>query len=179
MIKTLLLAICLSVIVSNTYAQNPIPVPGLNVHKMTGYWYLILLYSPTAQANLSCYFMVYNFTGNNIVVNQSWDSNGSHYQQTFTGTVSSQNNAIWTINDVQQVWIAADLVNYAWAVQAWKNSQYCGILSRTPTLSDTLINTQIALCKQQGYLMNANQTYRYPASGCSFPGDYEDNILYY
>jgi len=63
-------------------------------------------------------------------------------------------------------WISFDPLNGAWGTIAAENNQLAFILSRSPTLSNTIIQSQIGLLQSEGYLANMSNTYLIPNKNC-------------
>ena len=64
-------------------------------------------------------------------------------------------------------WIGFDLVNGSWGTLALELDQQAMIISRTPMLSNSIIQSQLALLQAEGYNANMRNTHFPPNKQCS------------
>jgi len=131
---------------------NPIPLPSLDLNKVKGKWYIVGAYPTDGYIGFDCYTWDVQVIGDNTVNITATIVAGSH---TYTGSYIMEvvhNGAIWKESVVGEVdWLAIDPLNAAWATLGSPIQQAANIISRSPTLSDTIIQSQLTLLQTEGY----------------------------
>jgi lipocalin len=162
--------IALFALLAVSFAQNPIPLPSVNLTKAMGLWYINVAYPDFNLEGLSCYtWQLSQMNNGSLQVNITIGYEGQ-FQSTIAAINPSQNGAVWTPadgNGGSLEWVAADIVGYTWATLAAGSEQGAAILSRNPTMSNTLVVSQVALLQKEGYSITNNNYFVVPnTAGC-------------
>ena len=152
--------IALFAIVALSFAQSPTPLPQVDLTKMEGLWYIAVAYPSNPVYGLfSCY------TWNITVLSETSvqiDASVTVFGQVSTTVATvevSENGAVWSNGDASTAWVALDSENGSWATFGSIGEEGAGIVSRTPSLSASVVQSQIALLQEQGYSINSSDIY--------------------
>ena len=165
--KLAVIALLALVVICSAQTPRPIPLPSLNLNKIAGTWYAVVGYPNTNFAPITCYTMDFTpLSDTQVKLSFSVSVAGQKYSDTVTISVS-HNGSVWTSQDSSVTdWISFDPVSGAWATFAKDNEQSAMIISRSPTLSNTIIQSQLALLQSEGYNANSNNTMIIPSTQC-------------
>lgn len=159
--RAVFIVILISIFSLSLADPNPKPIPGLDVKKMEGTWYVVLQSCHYRPESVSCWKdeISVDSRKQHVIIDSYLfpDSSMTSESEKSVYTVQS-NQGVWThtagdVTDIADDWIAVDLVNYQWATMCQKEEACCYIYSRTTTLEQSIIDAQIALCEAQGFDM--------------------------
>src|SRR5689334_5722722 len=108
--------IALFALLAISFAQNPVPIPSLNLTKAMGLWYANILYPDENSAGISCYTFQFSMMSNGSIQANATVGYQGQFFSNLAALNPSQNNAVWTAaqNGGAFDWVAADIVGYTW-----------------------------------------------------------------
>lgn len=148
-----LIFILLTIIIL-TKTQNPIPVSGLNLDDFSGKWYVVIVYGLGLTSEIKCFLIDSIVSGDKIVFDETLIYyNGTVTSQTVDFTTVDNSASTWTTNGIDVDWISYDAAS-GLATMAFVDHQFAVIYSRTPTITYTVLLSQLYLLAKEGYLVN-------------------------
>jgi lipocalin len=162
-----LLALCFS------QDPKPVPIPKLDITKTAGLWYIIMVH-PSDRLDPNTFCATWNLTVvNQTTVNSTITFNGG--DPNTNDWKVSHNGSVWTTpEDNPYDWVAVDPTNLSWGTFASQEDIVVLLVSRTPTLSNAIVQSQVALLQKEGYSINSTNYVIIPNNHCSGEESLED-----
>ncbi len=152
----------------NQSDPNPTPLPYLNYERLLGTWYGIWSYpNQTQDVNASCWANSVGISPQgNITWNTSYTINSHQTNLTLNFTLANKQGSLWNNSGILMTWMAVDPLHYSWVLGAYGDEVIA--MSRTKTLSNSIVQAQIQLAKKQGYDMEPDLILFYDNSNCNY-----------
>jgi len=149
------------------FAQNPIPLPSLNLNKIAGLWYVVGAYPGNSYPGVTCYTMNVNVISDSLIqttVTLVWMGK-KIVSMSFLQV--QHDGSVWVDQEgTESIWISLDPASASWATVVAGNQQAAMIISRNPTLSSAILQSQYTLLQTEGYNANSGNTYIVPNNNC-------------
>ncbi len=158
--KTVIASLFFSILTTVAMSQTLQTVPNVDLKKYSGKWYEIASFPQLFQKGCNCTTAEYTLTDKDYVIVENRCNKGSisgkqSYIKGKAFVVKNSGNAklkvqfFWPFKG--KYWIIDLADDYSYAVVGHPNRKYLWILSRTPTLNETLYQQIILRVKEKGF----------------------------
>lgn len=161
-------ALCFTIVKANAKPSKPTPIAHVDLAKYAGKWYEIarlpIYFQRNCASDVTATYTA-NPDGSIKVDNQCQTAQAKTLEAigkaTKNGDTGSQLKVTflpkglrWLPFGKADYWVLALDKDYNYALVGTPNQKYLWVLSRTPTMPDSIYNTYVNLAKQQGYDVN-------------------------
>ena len=158
--KTVIASLFFSILTTVAMSQTLQTVPYVDLKKYSGKWYEIASFPQLFQKGCNCTTAEYTLTDKDYVIIENRCNKGSiSGKQSYikgkafvvknTGNAKLKVQFFWPFKG--KYWIIDLADDYSYAVVGHPNRKYLWILSRTPTLNETLYQQIILRVKEKGF----------------------------
>jgi len=164
---SILFLLLLSMITTNTTAQELQTVQAVDLNKYSGKWYEIASYPQRFQKGCHCttaeytisdkgYVIVENRCNRNSVTGKQSYIKGKAFVEKNSGNAKLKVQFFWPFK--AKYWIIDLADDYSYAVVSHPNKKYLWILSRTPKMNEAIYQLIIYRLKEKGFDTTKLQT---------------------
>lgn len=165
----LLISLAVSVL---SQSPAPVPIPTLDLTKITGTWYVVMQYDPyfnnSKTNDITCWSWTFTNTNGVISLFDTYLEGQFNYTAGTNYTFLNNGKSVWqdNLDESVLVWLNVDPIGYSWALIGFQDLQLAMLISRNPSVSQTLIGTELAFLKAEKYHSNSTNYYVINNSKC-------------